>query len=40
MSGKEDRLVNFVEGGSEEFVARLKREGEGVQVAVWVQEET
>ncbi|GAA5987024.1 hypothetical protein JCM11641_004422 [Rhodosporidiobolus odoratus] len=40
MSGREDGLVNFVEGGGESFVERLRREGGLERLEVWVQEET
>lgn len=34
LSGEQDTLVNFVVGGSEDFVAKLKHEGVNVQVFI------
>ena len=36
LSGGEDTLVNYVDGGSHAFVRRLQ--GEGVEVSAWVQD--
>lgn len=38
MGGGKDKLVPHVVGGTEEFVEKLKREGEDVEVDVFVQE--
>lgn len=40
LSGEDDALVNFVHGGSEEFVRRLRDDAEGVTVEAWVQPKT
>lgn len=40
MSGGDDKLVNFVNGGSEKFVERLREEGTECTVETWVQEQT
>ncbi|BGP43711.1 hypothetical protein JCM10449v2_007756 [Rhodotorula kratochvilovae] len=40
LSGENDKLVNYVDGGSEAFVERLKTEANGVTVEAWVQPQT
>ncbi|GAA6003312.1 alpha/beta hydrolase family protein [Rhodotorula paludigena] len=40
LSGADDKLVNFVNGGSEKFVERLREEGTECTVETWVQEKT
>ncbi|GAA5962746.1 hypothetical protein JCM3765_006189 [Sporobolomyces pararoseus] len=40
LSGEDDTLVNFVKGGSEEFVEKLKKEGGLQELQVWVQPKT
>ncbi|GAA5859254.1 hypothetical protein JCM8547_008940 [Rhodosporidiobolus lusitaniae] len=40
MSGEEDGLVSYVEGGTERFVERLREEGGLEKLEVWVQEKT
>ncbi|GAA5984014.1 hypothetical protein JCM5350_004992 [Sporobolomyces pararoseus] len=40
LSGEDDTLVNFVKGGSERFVEKLKKEGGLQELQVWVQPKT
>ena len=40
LSGEDDALVNFVRGGSETFVERLRKEGGLEKFDVWVQPKT
>ncbi|GAA5836059.1 hypothetical protein JCM5353_003497 [Sporobolomyces roseus] len=40
LSGEDDALVNFVKGGSETFIERLKKEGGLEKLDVWVQPKT
>ncbi|GAA5883701.1 hypothetical protein JCM16303_004777 [Sporobolomyces ruberrimus] len=40
LSGQDDTLVNYVKGGSEKFVEKLKKEGQVQELQVWVQPKT